>query len=406
MNKNPFISAKQIIDDAVKIGNLNKEIAEYIKEPEKIIEMNIPVRMDNGKLKMFKGFRVQHNNFRGPYKGGLRFHPETNLDEVKALATWMSVKCAVVDIPYGGGKGGIEVDVKKLSNRELEKLTRSFVRQVYNFVGPKIDIPAPDVNTNPKIIDWFCDEYSKIAGKKTPAVVTGKSLKNGGSLGRDTATARGAQIVFNQMIKKYKLPIKTAVIQGFGNAGENIAKLLHGQGIKIIAISDSSGAVYDALGIDPNKITQLKKKFGKIARIPNAKIISNEKMIELNVDLLALAALENVITDKNAKKIKCKVILELANGPTTPEAEKIIDKKIKILPDILTNAGGVTVSYFEWLQNLKKIIWRAEDVDKKLIKIMSRASSEIFALSDKKKISFRQAAYVLAIEKIIKSAKI
>ena len=327
MNKNPFTSAIQVIDEAVKIGDLNKELAEYIKKPEKIVEVNIPVRMDNGKLKTFKRFRIQHNNFRGPYKGGLRFHPETNLDEVKALATWMSMKCAVVDIPYGGGKGGIEVDVKELSEKELEKLTRSFARQVYNFVGPKIDIPAPDVNTNPKIIDWFYDEYSKIVGKKTPAVVTGKSIKNGGSLGRDTATARGAQIVLNQLIKKYKFPIETVAIQGFGNAGENIAKLLYKQGLKIIAISDSSGAIYDPSGIDPNKISGLKKKFDRIANIPNVKIISNEKMIQLDVDLLALAALENVITEKNAKQINCKVILELANGPTTPEADKIIGKK-------------------------------------------------------------------------------
>ncbi len=406
MNKNPFTSAKQVIDEAVKIGDLNKELAEYIKEPEKIVEVNIPVRMDNGKLKTFKGFRVQHNNFRGPYKGGLRFHPETNLDEVKALATWMSIKCAVVDIPYGGGKGGIEVDVKELSEKELEKLTRSFVKQVYNFVGPKIDIPAPDVNTNPKIIDWFYDEYSKIAGKKTPAVVTGKSIKNGGSLGRDTATARGAQIVLNQLIKKYKFPIETVAIQGFGNAGENIAKLLYKQGLKIIAISDSSGAIYDPSGIDPNNISELKKKFGRIANIPNVKIISNEKMIQLDVDLLALAALENVITEKNAKQINCKVILELANGPTTPEADKMIGKKIKILPDILTNAGGFTVSYFEWLQNLKQNSWSADKVDKKLIKIMSQASDEIFALSEKKKITFRQAAYVIAVGKIIRSAKI
>lgn len=406
MNKNPFTSAKQVIDEAVKIGDLNKELAEYIKEPEKIVEVNIPVRMDNGKLKTFRGFRVQHNNFRGPYKGGLRFHPETNLDEVKALATWMSIKCAVVDIPYGGGKGGIEVDVKELSEKELEKLTRSFVKQVYNFVGPKIDIPAPDVNTNPKIIDWFYDEYSKIAGKKTPAVVTGKSIKNGGSLGRDTATARGAQIVLNQLIKKYKFPIETVAIQGFGNAGENIAKLLYKQGLKIIAISDSSGAIYDPSGIDPNNISELKKKFGRIANIPNVKIISNEKMIQLDVDLLALAALENVITEKNAKQINCKVILELANGPTTPEADKIIGKKIKILPDILTNAGGFTVSYFEWLQNLKQNSWSADKVDKKLIIIMSQASDEIFALSEKKKITFRQAAYVIAVGKIIRSAKI
>ena len=406
MTKNPFISAQQVIDQAVKIGDLNKELAEYIKEPEKIVEVNVPVRMDSGKLKIFKGFRVQHNNFRGPYKGGLRFHPETNLDEVKALATWMSIKCAIVDIPYGGGKGGIEVDVKKLSEKEIEKLTRSFVRQVHNFVGPKIDIPAPDVNTNPKIIDWFYDEYSKIVGKKTPAVVTGKSIKNGGSLGRDTATARGAQIVLNQLIKKYKFPIETVAIQGFGNAGENIAKLLYKQGLKIIAISDSSGAIYDPSGIDPNKISGLKKKFDRIANIPNVKIISNEKMIQLEVDLLALAALENVITEKNAKQINCKVILELANRPTTPEADKIIGKKIKILPDILTNAGGVTVSYFEWLQNLKQSSWSADKVDKKLRDIMSQASDEIFALSEKKKITFRQAAYVIAVDKIIKSAKI
>jgi glutamate dehydrogenase (NAD(P)+) len=407
MKNNPFDNAKIVIEKALTAGKLDKKIGKYLQQPEKIIEVSVPYRNDQGELKILKGFRVQHNNFRGPYKGGIRFHPKTDLDEVKALATWMSIKCAVVNIPYGGAKGGVEVDVKELSESELEKVTRSFVRAIYNFVGPKIDIPAPDVNTNPKIIDWFYDEYSKIAGKKTPAVITGKSLKAGGSIGRDNATARGGQFILNQLINKRNLGIKKAAVQGFGNAGSNIAKLLNEQGIKIVAVSDSSGAIYNPDGLDPNKIVNLKKKWGKIAEIPNSTIISNSKLLSLDLDLLVLAALENAITEKNMKSIKSKVIVELANGPITPEADKYFEKnKVLILPDILANAGGVTVSYFEWWQNLKNERWNAEKVDRKLEKVMNSAFDSVYDLSVRKGISFRQSAYIVAIDRIIKTAKI
>lgn len=405
MKNNPFESAKQIIDQAVKIGKLDKKIGQYLKTPEKVVEVSVPYRDDKGELKVLKGFRVQHNNFRGPYKGGIRFHPQADLDEVKALATWMSIKCAVVDIPYGGAKGGVEIDVKNISTKELESITRSFTRAIYNFVGPKTDIPAPDVNTNPQIIDWFFDEYSKITGKKTPAVVTGKSLENGGSLGRDTATARGGQIVLNQL--KLSKSLKTAAIQGFGNAGSNIAKLLYSQGIKIVAVSDSSGAIYEPSGLDISKVEELKKRHRKIAEIPKAKIITNSDLLSLDVDILILAALENAITESNMKSVKSKVILELANGPITPKADSYLyEKGVVVIPDILANAGGVTVSYFEWLQNLKKVKWSADKVDKKLEKIMISAFKAIYQLSSKKKISIRQSAYIIAIERIIKASKI
>jgi len=405
--ENPFDNAKKQIEKAAKVGKFNPEMIEILKRPERVIEVEIPIKLDNSKIKIFHGFRVQHNSARGPYKGGLRFHPETNLDEVKALATWMTIKCAVVNIPYGGGKGGIEVDIKSLSTGELEKLTKAFVQKIYHFIGPKIDIPAPDVNTNSQIMDWFADEYSKLTGDKTPAVVTGKSLKKGGSLGRDTATARGGQIVLNEFEKLSKTKIKTAVIQGFGNAGKNFAQLLYNQGVKIVAISDSTGGIFDSKGLIPNKIAKLKEKYSGIANIPKAKIITNSKLLVQNVDLLVPAALENVITANNANKIKAKIIIELANGPTTPEADKILNKnKILVIPDILANAGGVTVSYFEWKQNLSNDYWDKEKIDKNLIKIMSKTSQEIYAVSKNEKVSLRLAAYILAIKRIIKSTNI
>jgi len=402
---NPFESAQTQIDLAVKIAHIESKYLNTIKEPQRIVDVKIPVKMDSGKIRIFHGYRVQHNNARGPFKGGIRFHPQTNMDEVKALATWMTFKCATANIPLGGGKGGIELNPKELSVKELEKLTRGYVKAIFDVVGPQKDVPAPDVYTTPQIMSWYADEYSKLAGEKTPACVTGKPVENGGSLGRDTATARGGQFVLTRFLKISDIKIsaeKTVAIQGFGNAGENIAQLLHGAGFKIVAVSDSTGGIYDSIGLDPNEINKLKKKHSGIKSIPGAKIISNSKLLSLDVDILIPAALENVITDKNADDISAKIILELANGPITPGADKILSKKkIVVLPDILANSGGVTVSYFEWFQNIMDEKWSSEEVDSKLKKIMDKAINDIYKESLEYKCSLRQAAYILAIKRVL-----
>ncbi len=406
---NPFLNAQQDIDAAAKIGRFDQELIKVLKVPERILQVAIPIKMDNGNLKIFHGYRVQHSSARGPYKGGIRFHPQTNMDEVKALATWMSLKCAVIDIPFGGGKGGIEVNPKELSEKETECLTRGYVKKIFDFVGPEKDIPAPDVYTTPQIMAWYADEYSKLAKKKTPACVTGKPIDAGGSLGRDTATARGGQFVlekFLQISKTRILTIKTVAVQGFGNAGANIAKLLHSAGYKVVAISDSSGGTINKNGLNPSELLQLKKKYKEISNIKNIQRISNEKLLKLSVDVLIPAALEDVISEKNADKIKAKIILELANGPVTPEADKILaGKKIIVIPDILASAGGVTVSYFEWFQNMKKQKWTKKQIDKKLMTKMDAAIIAVYSASKKFKCSLRQAAYILAIKKIIDSMK-
>lgn len=404
---NPFLNTQKTIDAAAKIGKFDQELIEILKVPERILQVEIPVKMDSGKLKIFHGYRVQHSNARGPYKGGIRFHPETNMDEVKALATWMSLKSAVVDIPFGGGKGGIEVNSKELSSKELECLIRGYVQKIFDLVGPEKDIPAPDVYTTPQIMAWYADEYSKLAKKKTPASVTGKPVKDGGSLGRDTATARGAEFVLSKFLEISKIEIskeKTVAIQGFGNAGENIAELLAAAGFKIVAVSDSTGAIFSTDGLNPKVIAKLKKISAGIKLIPGYRKISNDQLLLLNVDVLIPAALENAITDKNADNVRAKIILEVANGPVTPEADKILaKKKITVIPDILTNAGGVTVSYFEWYQNQKLQKWTADQVDKKLKTKMFDSMIAVYGASKKYKTSLRQAAYVLAISRIIKA---
>lgn len=405
MDNNPFLNAQKQIDLAVSIAGIKSKYLGVIKQPERIIDVKIPIKMSSGEIRIFHGYRVQHNNARGPYKGGIRFHPQTNMDEVKALATWMTFKCATVNIPLGGGKGGIELNSKELSIRDLEKITRGYVRAIFDVVGPKKDIPAPDVYTTPQIMSWYADEYSKIIGEKTPACVTGKPIEDGGSLGRGTATARGGQFVLEKFLQISNSKIsdeKTVAIQGFGNAGENMAQLLFDAGFKIIAVSDSTGGIFDSIGLDPKNIAKLKKKHGGIKSIPNGKIITNNKLLTLDVDILIPAALENVITEKNADDVQAKIILELANGPITPEADKILaKKKITVVPDILANAGGVTVSYFEWVQNILDQKWSAEEVDKKLKKIMNKAMQDIHNESEVHKCTLRQAAYILAIKRVL-----
>ena len=403
-------NAKSTIKKATEKLNLSKEKTDIILSIERETKVTFPVKMDDGSLKLFTGYRVQHSSLLGPYKGGIRYHPQVDLDEVSALATWMTIKTATVDLPLGGGKGGIICNPKELSETELENLTRAFIKKIAPIIGPHKDIPAPDIYTNSKIMDIIVDEYSKTENlpiEKARAVVTGKSLENGGSLGRDTATARGGQFVLKQAIEQTQiiptLENATVAIQGSGNAGGNFAKLIAKDGAKIIAISDSKTAIHNPNGLDIEKILEHKKQTGSFADAPDSNSITNEQLIELDCDILVPAALENQITEQNANQIKAKIILELANGPTTPEADKILEDKNKlILPDILANAGGVTVSYYEWYQNIHEEKWTAEEVDAKLKEKMQKATKEILDKKKQYRTSTRVAAYINAIGRLAK----
>lgn len=400
---NPFDNAIKQLEDASKYCTSEKKLIEILKYPQRIIEVSIPLQMDNGKIRVFKGYRVQHNNARGPYKGGIRFHPDVNVDEVKALALWMSMKCAVVDIPYGGAKGGIIVDPRKLTQHELEHLTRGYTDKLFDVIGPKTDIPAPDVNTNSQTMAWILDEYSHIGREHNPAIVTGKPVENEGSLGRDTATAMGGKYVLLEYLKtKAKEPEALSVaIQGFGNAGYNIAKLLHDEGMSIVAISDSRGTIYNEAGIDPIKAMKFKERNGSIKNMPGTTLIQPEELFSIKCDILVPAALENAIDQSIAKKVKAKIILELANGPITPEADLIFkDRGIDVIPDILANAGGVTVSYFEWVQNISRNYWTLEKVETRLKEIMLKSFNDINDFCILKKCTFREAAFAIAITRI------
>lgn len=406
---NPFKIAQNQVDEAAKFIDIDPEFIEIIKQPQRIIEVTIPIKMDNGKTKIFTGFRVQHNNARGPYKGGLRYHPNVSLDEVKALALWMTFKCSVVDIPYGGSKGGIIVDPHKLSAAELQRLTRGYVDKIFEFIGPRKDIPAPDVYTNSQVMAWILDEYNHISREHNPGVVTGKPLELEGSKGRDTATSKGGIIVLDELLNKLGIAKNdvTVAIQGFGNAGANMAELLHEEGFKIIAISDSKGAIVAKNQIDPRALLEHKKKTGSVIGFNGTTSISQEELLCLDATVIIPAALEDVFTEAIAKKVKAKIIVELANGPTTLEADHIFAKKgILLIPDILANAGGVTVSYFEWVQNLTRDYWSAEKVAKRLDEKMRQAFSDIYALSELKHITLRQAAYAISMERILASVKL
>ncbi len=395
--------------------NLDKNIEDVLSRPQKIIEVDIPVQMDDGSSKVFKGFRVQHNNALGPYKGGIRFHPQVDMEEVKALAAWMTIKTAVVGIPLGGAKGGVIVNPKELSEAELERLTRKYTQLIAPAIGPDKDIPAPDVGTNPQIMSWIADEYSKIVGKPSPGVVTGKPLDKGGSRGRGSATAQGGVFVLNEYVKENGIDMKETkvVIQGFGNAGGVAAKLLVENGYTVLGASDSQGGILCTHGIDPNELLtcKIEKESVKNCGIHaedihdqdgmSCKMVNNEELLETECDVLVLAALENQITVKNADKIKAKVVLELANGPISPEADEILHKKgIIVLPDILANAGGVTVSYFEMLQNADNKYWSKEEVISKLKDIMVRAWKEVSSNAKTYNCSLRVSAYITAIKRI------
>ncbi|MEA3379072.1 MAG: Glu/Leu/Phe/Val dehydrogenase [Nanoarchaeota archaeon] len=401
---NPFKEAQEKIGHAGRILGLKEDLIKVIQAPKREVKIAIPIKMDDGKLNIFEAYRVQHNNSRGPCKGGLRFHQKVDLDEVRALAVWMSLKCAVVGIPFGGGKGGIVVNPKKLSETEIEKLSRGFIRAMQDILGPDKDVPAPDVNTNSRIMDWMEDEYSKIVGKKTLSVITGKSVGNGGSVGRDTATARGAQFVLQEFCKKNNIILKgkRIILEGYGNAGYNFARLIVDDGAKLIAVSDSRGKVYNGQGIEPDELMEWKKKNKTVKDYPKAE--NADDILALDCDILVPAALQDSIIDKNAGDIKAKVILEVANGPVSESASKILfEKGIVVIPGILANAGGVTVSYFEWVQNNEDNYWDAVKVDNKLMKIMKIAYADVSDKSKEFNVDLKTGAYILAVERLCKA---
>jgi len=372
--------------------------------------VSIPVKMDDGKVKVFRGFRVQYNDARGPTKGGIRFHPEETIDTVKALSAWMTWKCSVVDIPYGGAKGGVICNPKKMSQGELERLSRGYIRAVSQIIGPEKDIPAPDVYTTPQIMAWMMDEFSKMREFNSPGVITGKPLEIGGSLGRGDATAKGTIYTIRDAAKHLSIDLKeaTVAIQGYGNAGSYCHMLVGELGSKVVAISDSKGGIYSEDGIDCKCAMEHKSVKGcVIGAKEDAKEISNEELLELDVDILIPAALENVITKKNADKIKAKIIAEAANGPTTPEADEILYKKgIFVIPDFLCNAGGVTVSYFEWVQNISGYYWPLDMVYERLDQKMTKAFSDVLEMSKKEKVNMRVAAYMVAVKRVVDAMKL
>ncbi|MBD3210756.1 glutamate dehydrogenase [Candidatus Micrarchaeota archaeon] len=400
-----FENAQKQLEKAKKHIELAQETEETLKNPKEAFIFSIPVRMDDGSLKVFMGHRVRFNDARGPTKGGIRYHPRVNIDEVKALAFWMAIKCAVINIPYGGGKGGITVDPRQLSKTELERLSRGWMRAACRIVGPDRDIPAPDVYTNAQVMAWMMDEYSVLAGKYSPAVITGKPLSLGGSLGRSYATAQGGYYCTREAAKKNEYG-KTVAIQGFGNAGSHMARLLSADGYKVIAVSDSKGGAYLEEGFDFDKLMEVKGREKRVDAFPGVKKLDHKEILELDCDILVLAALENQVTEENAERIKAKMIVELANGPTTPEADDILHKKgVFIIPDILANAGGVCVSYFEWVQNKYGFYWKEDEVNARLEEKMVKEFETTFSIHREKEIDMRTAAYVLALGRIDEATK-
>ena len=405
MNINPFETAKDQLQQAAEIAKLDKNKVEQLLHPDRYVEVSIPVMMDNGEQKTFTGFRSQHNNARGPYKGGIRYHQQVSLDEVRALSFWMSFKNAVVNVPFGGGKGGVIVNPKELSEGELERLSRGYVKKMYLLFGPELDVPAPDVNTTGQIMGWMLDEFEKLTGKKAPATFTGKSLDNGGSQGRTEATGFGGVYVFTEALKAKAAKVSeggSVAIQGFGIVASYFARAAKNLGFKVVALSDSKGGIYNADGLDIEKVEAHKKSAGMLKGFKGAKDIPNEQLLELECDVLVPAALENVLTGDNADKIKAKLIIEMANGPTTKEADAVFAKKnIIVIPDILANSGGVATSYYEWYQNMHKESWSKDQVLKKLETQMIQAFADVFKVRNKYKTSFRNAAYILAAKRII-----
>jgi glutamate dehydrogenase/leucine dehydrogenase len=401
--------AVEQVERAARIIDLNSNLLEVIRKPRRILSANFPVKMDDGRIVMFQGFRCQHNNALGPYKGGIRYHPNVTIEEVKALSMWMTWKCAIAGIPFGGAKGGVTVDPKKLSRGELERLSRSYFSLIAEIIGPLRDIPAPDVYTDSQTMAWFMDEYSRHVGYNAFAVVTGKPLSIGGSLGRETATARGLAFVVAEAVKKFDMDLHkaTVAVQGFGNAGSYAHMFLEEMGARVVAVSDSKGGIYDAKGLKYKEVDAHKKRTGSVMNYPGTREISNEELLESQVDILVPAALENVITERNAKRIRAKIVAEAANGPTTPEADDILYKNdVTVIPDVLATSGGVSTSYLEWVQNLQYLYWTAEEVDTRLKTVMVRAFNEVWEATNRYSVDMRLGAYAYAINKVASAMKI
>jgi glutamate dehydrogenase (NAD(P)+) len=407
---NPFEVALKQLEEASKILNLEKGMLEILSNPKRILTVSIPTRMDDGSIKVFTGYRSQHNDARGPHKGGIRYHPDVTLDEVKALSMWMTWKCAIANIPYGGGKGGIICNPKQMSENELERMTRRFAYLIADIIGPYRDIPAPDVYTGGKEMAWIMDTYSALKGNYVqPEVITGKPIAIGGSLGRNEATGRGLAYTVREAAKKMEIDMKQAtfVVQGFGNAGQFSSKLVEEQGAKMIAASDSQGAIIKTDGISVDALMEFKRETGSIVGFGDAKSITNDELLKTECTILIPAALENQITKNNADKIKTQVIAEAANGPTTPEADEILFKKdILVIPDVLANGGGVTVSYFEWLQNLRRDYWTEEEVNKRLDINITKSFYDVYDTHTKYKVDMRKAATLLAVKRVVEAINI
>ncbi|MGF7086915.1 glutamate dehydrogenase [Kroppenstedtia sanguinis] len=404
-NLNPYDIVQTQIDHAGKLLGVSEDILNILKKPKRVLYVSFPVKMDDGSTRVFEGYRAQHNDAIGPTKGGIRFHPEVSMDEVKALSMWMSFKCCVVNVPYGGGKGGVVCDPREFSEGEIQRISRGFMEAIADIVGPEKDIPAPDVYTNPQIMGWMMDTFSRMKGQFSPGVITGKPLILGGSKGRTEATARGCVFAIEEAMKRLNKPMNgaTVAIQGFGNAGRILADLLAAQGCKIVAVSDSTCAIYQPEGLNLQQVEHFKdKETTSIQDDPDSLVLNHpEDLLGLDVDILVPAALENVIHRKNADYIKASIVAEAANGPTTPQADEILFKKgILVLPDILANAGGVIVSYFEWVQNLMNYYWSEEEVNSKLQEQMVRSYHEVHTLAKQRQIDLRTAAYMISIQRI------
>jgi glutamate dehydrogenase/leucine dehydrogenase len=403
MQKTQYDIAVEQFQKAADLMKVDQNTQEILRKPRRILSINFPVKMDDGRILLYQGFRSQHNNALGPYKGGIRFHPNVTIEEVKALSMWMTWKCAVAGIPFGGAKGGVTVNPKLLSHHELERLSRTFFSLISEIVGPFRDIPAPDVYTDSQTMAWFMDEYSKIERNNANAVVTGKPLIIGGSLGRDTATGKGVAVSVGEAARLLKIDLKkaTCAIQGWGNVGSYTHMFLEEMGVKVVAVSDSKGGIRKNTGLWFNEVAAHKKKNPTLTTLPGTEKITNEELLEQEVDILVPAALEDVITEKNARNIRAKMVAEGANGPTTPEADDILFKNdIPLIPDILANSGGVSTSYLEWVQNLQHLWWTAEEVDNRLTGIMKKAFTEVWKTSQEQNVDMRTGAYVYAIGKV------
>jgi glutamate dehydrogenase/leucine dehydrogenase len=406
---NPFSVALKQLEEAAKLVGIDKGMHEVLAHPKRVLTVSLPTRMDNGEIHVFTGFRSQHNDARGPFKGGIRYHPQVSLEEVKALSMWMTWKCAIADIPYGGGKGGIICDPKRMSTDELERMTRRYAYAIADIIGPLTDIPAPDVYTGGKEMSWIMDTYSALKGNFVqPEVITGKPLSIGGSLGRNEATGRGLSFTVREAVKKLgiNLQASTVAVQGFGNAGQYASLLLEEMGAKVVAVSDSQGGIHDKNGIHIGSLRKHKEKMGSVVGFADSKSISNEEILETECTILVPAALENQITKKNASRVTARLVAEAANGPTTPEADETLYKnKTLVIPDVLANSGGVTVSYFEWLQNLRREYWTEEQVNSMLGEKITRAFSDVYETHEKYQVNMRKASIALAVGRVTEAIK-